>query len=235
MKAIVLLSGGQDSTTCLAWAVQQYGKEEVLALTINYGQRHISELISADMVARLAEVKHLEIPVAAWGAALGDASALTGVGSVSDVQPNGLPASFVPGRNALFLTIAASVAAAHNARTIVAGVCQTDYSGYPDCRREFIDLMEQALTVGIGPRAGQRPPDAFHIETPLMWLTKAETVKLMFRLTKEWWLGHTQTCYEGKRPPCMKCPACLLRAKGFEEAGLKDPLIAEAKSSPVHF
>jgi 7-cyano-7-deazaguanine synthase len=220
MKAIVLLSGGQDSTTALAWACVQWKPEDILALSIFYGQRHSTELAAARIIAGIASVKHEELYIDAFGKAMAPASALVGGGDVSSQSKfnTQLPASFVPARNALFLTLAAGVMAREKADNIVTGVCQTDYSGYPDCRREFINSMEKTLELALDMKR-------VSIHTPLMYMSKAETVKLMARLNCMWWLKLSHTCYEGQQPPCQTCPACILRAKGFAEAGMKDPLL----------
>lgn len=220
MKTIVLLSGGQDSTTALAWAIKQWAPSDVLALTIMYGQRHAAELEAATFVSGIAGVKHEVMHIPAFGKSVTAASALVGDGDVRAASPykDNLPASFVPARNALFLTLAAGVMAREKCDNIVMGVCQTDYSGYPDCREAFIKAMGVTLELALDmPR--------IHIHTPLMWLTKAETVKLMDRLCCLYWLQFTMTCYEGKAPPCGTCPSCTLRAKGFAEAGIADPLM----------
>lgn len=219
-KAIVLLSGGQDSTTALAWACQQWGAVNVHALSVFYGQRHRIELNSARRIAELAGVTYETMQIEDFGKALSPASALVGDGDVAGESSfnKNLPASFVPARNALFLTLASSVMARHNAADIVTGVCQTDFSGYPDCRRTFIDAMERALALALDmPRVS--------IHTPLMYMTKAETIYMMSRMGLLSWLRHSHTCYRGLKPPCGTCPACLLRSKGFLEAGITDPLL----------
>lgn len=222
-KAVALFSGGQDSTTCLYWAKQNF--DEVVALSIYYGQRHREELNAAAEIARLAGVKHLILEAAflakLGGSALVDPSKpLTWDGGIPDAaMPQGLPSSFVPGRNAIMLTIAASVAVSEGAKDIVTGVCQTDYSGYPDCRREFIDAIEKSLSLAMPSSVGP-----IRVHTPLMHITKAETVRLGMRLPGcAEALAQSITCYEGKRPGCGVCPACDLRAKGFAEAGVPDP------------
>lgn len=222
-KAIVLLSGGQDSTTCLFWARQLF--DEVLAVSVFYGQRHRAELVAAQAIASAAGVHHrvLEAPVLGGlgdSALVDPSAALTAEGGRPDhAMPQGLPSSFVPARNILFLTLAAAVAVKEGSRDVVAGLCQTDYSGYPDCRRSFVDALEVALTAGLPSSCGP-----MRISTPLMYLSKAETVRLADRLPGCWdALGLTITCYEGKRPGCDVCAACALRAKGFEEAGYPDP------------
>ena len=133
---------------------------------------------------------------------------------------DGLPNTFVPGRNALFLTMAASFAYQKQIRTIYTGVCETDYSGYPDCRAPFIDAIAKAIGLAMD--------TSFDIRTPLMTKTKADTVKWMQSLGRLDWYADTHTCYEGHRPACGKCPACTLRLRGFSEAGLSDPIAYHA-------
>jgi 7-cyano-7-deazaguanine synthase len=223
-KAIVLLSGGQDSTTCLYWARQQF--DEVIAVSIFYGQRHASELQAARDIAQAARILgHSEVALSALGD-IGDSALvrkdleLTGDGGRPDAaMPQGLPTSFVPGRNLLFLSVAGALAVKHGVKDIVTGVCQTDFSGYPDCRREFIDSMERTLSLAMPSSAGP-----LRIHTPLMHMTKAETVRLASRLPGCLdALRFSVTCYHGQRPGCGTCPACTLRAKGFTEAGMPDP------------
>lgn len=220
--AIVLLSGGQDSTTCLYWAMNQFSS--VRALSVVYGQKHAIELTAAKDIAARAGVPHdtLDLTVLAQigGSALVGDGEIAGSGGLVDVtMPQGLPTSFVPGRNMLFLATAASYAVRHEARRIVTGVCQTDFSGYPDCRRDFIDAMEVAATMAMPSSCGP-----IEILTPLMRLTKAETVKLARELPGCWEaLALSVTCYNGRRPGCGTCPACELRARGFYEAGEVDP------------
>lgn len=222
-RAIVLFSGGQDSTTCLALARLLF--DEVIALSIFYGQRHRAELEAATEIATMFGVEHvlLDAPVVSTigGSALVDATApLTTDGGTPDIEmPQGLPSSFVPGRNALFFTLAAMVAAKRGARDIISGVCQTDFSGYPDCRRTFVDSTEKMLTEAMPSSIGP-----IRITTPLMWMTKAETVHLARRLPGCWEaLARSITCYNGERPGCGKCAACDLRSRGFIEANEADP------------
>jgi 7-cyano-7-deazaguanine synthase len=220
--AIILLSGGQDSATCLHWALARYNR--VHALSLHYGQRHAIELDAARKIGKAATT-HIVLDVPSLGAladsALLDPSQpLTASGGLADSEaPAGLPSSFVPGRNMVFLAIASVYAVRMAASAIVTGVCQTDYSGYPDCRRTFIDAMELAATLAM--------PSSCPIEiiTPLMDLTKAETVTLARELGLACWeaIGQSVTCYEGLRPGCGVCPACALRAVGFAEAGEEDP------------
>lgn len=224
-KAIVLLSGGQDSTTALYWA-REHGYDPI-ALSLFYGQRHETELIAAREIAKDVALAHHVYRIPALGEISYEASAMVDAskplkasGGYQDKHaPGGLPTSFVPGRNALFLVLAGAVAVREGANDIITGVCETDYSGYPDCRREFIDYMEKTLALAMPSGCGP-----FNIHTPLMYMTKAETVKLARRLPGCWdALAKSITCYEGARPGCGKCPACALRAKGFAEAGEKDP------------
>ena len=220
-KVIVLLSGGQDSTTCLYWAKAMF--DEVEAITIAYGQRHAVEIDAAVRIAASAGVSHRVIDVPSIGGVGGSDLTKTGTairesgGFADRAMPQGLPTSFVPGRNAMFLTVAASFAVVRGVRDIVTGVCQTDYSGYPDCREEFVQAMASALTLAMPSGSGP-----LRIHTPLMHMTKAETVRMAMRLPGCWdALAHSVTCYNGSA--CGVCPACVLRAKGFADAGKDDP------------
>lgn len=222
-KAVVVFSGGQDSTTVLYKARAEF--DEVVAVSVFYGQRHRAELDAARSIAGMAGVRHEVLELPALGgignSALVDATrALTADGGMTDSQmPQGLPSSFVPGRNLLLLALAAAVAVREGAKDILTGVCQTDYSGYPDCRREFIDALEVTLGLAMPSSAGP-----FRIHTPMMQLSKAATVHMARALTGCWEaLALSVTCYEGKRPGCGVCAACVLRAKGFAEAGEIDP------------
>jgi 7-cyano-7-deazaguanine synthase len=222
-QALVLFSGGQDSTTCLAWALDRY--EHVETVAFDYGQRHRIELECRDHVReRIAR----EFP--AWAARLGPDHLLPieVLGRISDtaltrdaeiaLQSDGLPNTFVPGRNLLFLTLAAALAYRRGITVLVGGMCETDYSGYPDCRDSTMKAMQLALALGT-----DRP---FEIETPLMWLDKAATWELASRLGGDALVDivreDTHTCYLGERGKlhawgygCGTCPACELRAKGF--------------------
>jgi 7-cyano-7-deazaguanine synthase len=214
--AVVLLSGGQDSTTCLAWAMARFSR--VVTVTIDYGQRHRIELDAARRIAAAANVPHALIPCDSF-IALGGNS-LTSSMPVEAASAGALPNSFVPGRNLVFLTLAAAFAWQRGIADLVTGVCQTDYSGYPDCRADTMTALQAAL------RAGMDCP--FTIHAPLMHLTKAETVLLLRDLGRLDWLSLSHTCYNGAVPPCGTCPACQLRAKGFAAAGLPDPLLRAA-------
>lgn len=226
--AVVLLSGGQDSATCLAWA-KECGWE-LHAISFFYGQRHQAELDAARRIAEKAGVvSHVNLALPLDDEALRSSSALTGdlpvagSGGYGDTEaPEGLPTSFVPGRNLLFLGFAAARAVAVGARDIITGVCQTDYSGYPDCRADFVGAMKVAINRAMPSSCGP-----IEIHAPLMYRTKAETVQFAVELGAMDLIAETVTCYHGKRPGCGTCPACVLRARGFEEAGVADP--AEAR------
>lgn len=219
-EALVVLSGGQDSTTCMQWALENFGR--VHAVTFRYGQRHAREVRSAIAVARylgVASHKILELDLfqQLGGNALVDPSQ-----EISQAEGE-LPTTFVPGRNVLFLTAAAAHAYNLGISDLVTGVCQTDYSGYPDCRRDTIQALEMTLRFALD-------LTALKIHTPLMDWSKAETVKWMWERGPDVYhaLQLTHTCYEGKYPPCGECPACRLRAKGFEGANYRDPLLDTA-------
>lgn len=243
-KAVVLLSGGQDSTTSLYWAKRALdedingdgGRTELHALTMFYGQRHKAEIDAARKIAGMAGcVSHEVMQVdALLGAksALTDGSPIATDGGLPDAQaPGGLPTTFVPGRNLVFLALAVAHAARVGAEFIVTGVCQTDYSGYPDCRIEFIHAMQEAIRQAWP--SGAKAP---RILVPLMWLTKAQTVKLAIDLPGCMEaLSQTITCYHGHKGGChglvsnlvpvKPCPACELRKRGFTEAGVIDPAL----------
>lgn len=214
--AVVVLSGGQDSTICLAWAQRRFAR--VAAITFDYGQRHRIELAAAVAVAQAAGVtQHRTLRVSSL-ADLGG-NALTGDEAVANDlrERDGLPNTFVPGRNLVFMTLAAAWAYQLGCAELVTGVCQTDFSGYPDCRETTMQALQLAL------REGMAAP--FTIHTPLMQLTKAESVQLAVEVGAIGLLAHSHTCYNGQVPPCGTCPACQLRARGFAEAGIPDPLL----------
>ncbi len=222
-SALVLFSGGQDSTTCLAYALERYERVETIAF--DYRQRHHVELES-----RLAVLQQIRAQFPAWGAKLGEDHLLdlAVLGAVSEtsltretafkMESSGLPNTFVPGRNLLFLTLAAALAYRRDLQVIVTGVCETDFSGYPDCRDDTMKAMQLALSLGMDKR--------FLIETPLMWIDKAATWELSHTLGGEALVDliveHTHTCYLGDRTHrhdwgygCGECPACGLRARGY--------------------
>ena len=217
-KALVVLSGGQDSTTCLFWAIDRFGRDNVSTISFDYGQRHKIELECATRVAEYADVRNTRLPIDTFNALGGDALTDENIEVESRTGPDsGLPNTFVPGRNLIFLTFAAACAYQQGIGNLVTGVAQTDYSGYPDCRDETIRSLQQTL------RAGMESDIVIH--TPLMHLTKRETVELVRDLGELPAMALTHTCYNGKRPPCGTCPACELRARGFAEAGIEDPLL----------
>ena len=222
--ALVLFSGGQDSTTCAAWALERY--ERVETIGFDYGQRHAIELtvrpgvlqslrrISPDWDARLGEDHMIDLGI---------------LGTISDtsltrdveitMQANGLPNSFVPGRNLLFMMVAATLAYRRGLDVLVGGMCETDYSGYPDCRHDTMASLEHTLNLGMA--------TALSIQTPLMWLDKAATWTLAQQLGGDALLEcvrtETHTCYLGERGAlhdwgygCGSCPACELRARGYQ-------------------
>jgi 7-cyano-7-deazaguanine synthase len=213
-SAIVVLSGGQDSTTCLFWAINEF--DSVETVTFDYGQRHRIELEAAQKIAKLAGVKNTILPIDTFGILGGNS--LTGKEAVDESSQEGeLPNSFVPGRNLIFLTFAAAFAYQREIKDLVTGVCQTDYSGYPDCRQNTIEAIQLAINLGMESNV--------RIHTPLMWMTKSETVKFAEEVGALEALAWSHTCYNGEVPPCGQCPACELRAKGFEEGGIPDPLL----------
>ena len=221
--ALVLFSGGQDSTACLAWALERYAMVETLGF--DYGQRHRIELD-----CRLTVRSELLKAFPQWTSRLGQDHLLDLrlLGQISDtaltrdraieLQAGGLPNTFVPGRNLLFLTYAAALAYRRGASVLVGGMCETDYSGYPDCRDNTLKAMQVALSLGLD--------TPMVVETPLMWLSKAQTWALSHLLggdaLTELIIEHTHTCYLGQRGEryawghgCGQCPACELRAAGF--------------------
>ena len=230
-NALVLFSGGQDSTTCLAHALTRYARVETLAF--DYRQRHAVEL-----QARVQVLQAIRTQFPAWAPKLGEDHLLdlAVLGQVSEtsltrdtafqMESTGLPNTFVPGRNLLFLTLAAALAYRRDLPVIVTGVCETDFSGYPDCRDDTMKAMQLALSLGMDKR--------YLIDTPLMWIDKADTWQLAHDLGERARPGgglalvdliieHTHTCYQGDRTHrhrwgygCGACPACELRAGGFD-------------------
>jgi 7-cyano-7-deazaguanine synthase len=222
--ALVLFSGGQDSTTCLAWALERFGAVETVGF--DYGQRHAAELVARPKIiaairARFPQwaerlggdhVLTLDVLKAIGGSALTDAVKI-------EMGANGLPTTFVPGRNLLFLTAAGALGYRRGSRHLVGGMCETDFSGYPDCRDATIKALGHALDLGMDTH--------FELHTPLMWLDKAATWMLAETLGGQQLVDliveETVTCYEGDRSRrhawgygCGTCPACELRANGFE-------------------
>ncbi len=212
--ALVILSGGADSTICLHWALRRF--ETVHSISFDYGQRHAIELSCAADISKRLAVPHQVISVSSLKDLGGNALVEKNL-SISSVGRQNLPNTFVPGRNLIFITLAAARAWQLGISELVTGVCQTDYSGYPDCRETTMKALEESLSCGMD--------FSFHIHTPLMHLSKAESIGLAIELDALESLAYTHTCYEGQQPPCGTCPSCELRKKGFSEAGLEDPLL----------
>ena len=230
-KALVILSGGQDSTTCLYWAIEHFGRKNVMTLTFDYDQRHKREVKCAEKISLLANVPHEILDV---GNILKGTSPLVNkekqVGQYESAEtlPGGLEDTFVPCRNILFITLATNRAVVSGCSSIVTGVSQEDYGGYPDCRLDFIHAMQNALTQGLDMD--------MKIETPLINLDKQQTVQMAVDLGQDCMnaLAYSHTCYNGVKTSkidgkivvgCGKCHACLLRDKGFKLAGVIDPIL----------
>lgn len=224
-SALVLFSGGQDSATCLAWALDRY--ERVETIGFDYGQRHAIELtVRPAVLSKTAALKP------EWATRLGEDHMidLGLIGQISDtaltsdveisMQENGLPNTFVPGRNLLFMMVAATLAYRRGLNTLVGGMCETDFSGYPDCRDDTMKSLQVTLNLGMATR--------LKLETPLMWIDKADTWRLAEKLggapLVDLIRSETHTCYLGERGQlhdwghgCGKCPACELRARGYAQ------------------
>ncbi|CAM4463199.1 7-cyano-7-deazaguanine synthase QueC [Paenibacillus phoenicis] len=206
-KAVVVFSGGQDSTTCLFWAIQQFG--EVEAVTFDYGQRHKLEIECAKSITAELGIKHTVLDMSLLGQLT--ANALTRSDIAIEHQEGELPSTFVDGRNHLFLSFAAVLAKGVGAKHIVTGVCETDFSGYPDCRDVFVKSLNVTLNLAMDYE--------FVIHTPLMWIDKAETWKLADELGAfDFVRERTLTCYNGIiGDGCGECPACKLRKAGLDK------------------
>lgn len=219
-KAIVLLSGGLDS--CVALHVAQRDGHEVSALSFNYGQRHSKELECARRIAaraKVAEHSVVSLDLAQWGGStLTDMSRDVADG---DVGRHDIPQTYVPARNMVFLSVAASLAEARGAEHIYIGVSQVDYSGYVDCRGVFIEAMERAINLGtvMGTEEGRH----ISIHAPFENMTKADEIRLGLELGVDF--GLTWSCYRGGDRPCGTCDSCLLRARAFAEVGIADPAL----------
>jgi 7-cyano-7-deazaguanine synthase len=228
--ALVLFSGGQDSATCLAWALERFGRVETIGF--DYGQRHRVEM---DCRTRFRERLIERFPV--WAERLGEdhVLGLGALGQISDTaltrdaairfEDNGLPNTFVPGRNLLFFTFAAALAYRRNMKHLVGGMCETDYSGYPDCRDDTLKALQITLNLGMDQR--------FVLHTPLMWIDKADTWRLARSLggqaLVDLIIDETHTCYRGERADCHpwgygcgSCLACELRAEGYRRFAVAD-------------
>ncbi|QYJ96014.1 7-cyano-7-deazaguanine synthase QueC [Shewanella alkalitolerans] len=209
-KAVVVFSGGQDSTTCLIQALNQY--DEVHAVTFDYGQRHSEEIATAAKLAKdLKVASHKILDVTVLNELAISALTRDAIPVSNELMENGLPNTFVPGRNILFLTLAGIYAYQLGAESVITGVCETDFSGYPDCRDSFIKAMQSALEQGMDRE--------LKLVTPLMWLNKAQTWALADKYhSLELVRDQTLTCYNGiVGSGCGTCPACLLRAKGLND------------------
>ncbi|MED4452500.1 7-cyano-7-deazaguanine synthase QueC [Metabacillus fastidiosus] len=206
-KAIVVFSGGQDSTTCLFWALKEF--KEVEAVTFQYGQRHDLEIEVAKSIAKELNVKHHLLDMSLLNQLA--PNALTRDDIEIEQKDGELPNTFVPGRNLLFLSFATVLASQVGARHIITGVCETDFSGYPDCRDVFIKSCNVTVNLAMD--------NNFVIHTPLMWLNKAETWELADKLGQlDFVINKTLTCYNGiMAEGCGKCPACELRNRGLEQ------------------
>lgn len=226
-KAVVVFSGGQDSTTCLLYAVQQF--DEVHAITFDYGQRHVQEIEVARQIAvDLGLAAHKVLDVGLLNELAVSALTRDAIPVSNDLQANGLPNTFVPGRNILFLTLAAIYAYQVGADTVITGVCETDFSGYPDCRDEFIKALNHAVKLGM-----ERD---VKFETPLMWLNKAETWALADKIGRlDYVRQKTLTCYNGViGDGCGECPACKLRAKGLQDYQQAPDVVMAALDSKLN-
>ena len=207
-KAFFIFSGGQDSTTCLIQAIQQYGRENVAAITFQYGQRHAIELERARQIAQDFNIPQTVLDLSLMQHITHNAL-MDGQATIES-QENGVPNTFVDGRNALFLLYAAIYAKSQNIRHIIVGVCETDFSGYPDCRDVFVKSMNVTLNLAMD--------YAFQIHTPLMYLTKAQTWALADQLGYlDYIREYTHTCYLGIAGGCGECPSCVLRERGLAE------------------
>jgi 7-cyano-7-deazaguanine synthase len=201
--------------------MDRFGRDNVSAISFDYGQRHRIELECAKAIAKDAGVEHAILPINTFAALGGDALTDPGIAVQSGVDElSGLPNTFVPGRNLIFVTYAAAYAWREDIGNIVVGVAQTDYSGYPDCREETIQALQKAIRLGMESK--------IEILAPLMHLSKKETVEMVRDLGGLEAMALTHTCYNGERPPCGVCAACELRARGFAEAGIEDPLVTRA-------
>ncbi|MDR1774631.1 MAG: 7-cyano-7-deazaguanine synthase QueC [Clostridioides sp.] len=207
--AVVVLSGGQDSTTCLFWAIKKYKK--VIGISFDYGQKHIKEIECAKNICLENNIEHHIIELPILNTLTENSLTRIDIDVDSEKPKEGLPNSFVDGRNMLFLNVAAIFAKQKGAHTIITGVSQTDFSGYPDCRYEFIKSMEVSLTLAMD--------YPFSIKTPLMWLDKSQVWNLADELgVLDVIREKTITCYNGiKGEGCGKCPACKLRNEGYKK------------------
>jgi 7-cyano-7-deazaguanine synthase len=229
-RALVILSGGQDSVTCLFWAIREYGRENVSAITFDYGQRHSIELEAAHKVCEIARVEHELITVPKI---LESTSPLVSNNELeryespeqmAEVIGNRVELTFVPMRNTFFFTVAANRAVARGCDVLVTGICGEDNANYPDCTEDFRHAFQSMLNLSLGLRAG-----SIRVEAPLMFCSKSDTVLLARQLPGCWEaLAFSHTSYDGKYPPTDMNHSNVLRAKGFADAGFPDPLVIRA-------
>lgn len=233
-NAVVIFSGGQDSTTCLFYALSKYSK--VHTVSFDYGQRHVEELAAAQSILavasssenghRLGNHKLIDLSnvLQSTSPLLSD-NPVEHYKAISEM-PGGVEPTFVPARNLLFITVATNYAVANDATVLITGVCEEDYGGYPDCRASFIAATQDAINKGVFEGSGI----SLQIDTPLMYKTKADTVRMALEFPGcIEALAFSHTCYDGEFPPNPYNHASILRARGFHEAGVADPLILRAK------
>ena len=231
-NGLVILSGGQDSTTTALFARLEC--KELHGVTFNYGQKHKIEINSAIKIAKLLNFKSHEViniknTLKITSPIINKKKKITKYNSKTEMT-KGIEPTFIPSRNILFLTIASNRAILRNCKTIYTGVCEEDYGGYPDCRKIFIDSIEKSLNLGI---FGKKK--VIKIKTPLMKLTKKESVKIAIKKCKNMKefnkiFSETHTCYDGKKGGCRKCHACILRDIGFKQAKIIDPILVFRKN-----
>ena len=217
---VVVLSGGLDSTVCTALAAREAGP--LLALSFDYGQRHRVELARAAEVARHYGAEHLVVPIdlRGWGGSALTDDSIDVPAAGGPAEAGAIPVTYVPARNLIFLSIAVGVAEARDAERVHLGVNALDYSGYPDCRPEFVESFRATAALALKRGVEGRPVD---VCTPLVSLTKAEIVRLGLELGAP--LHLTWSCYQGGEAPCGRCDSCALRARGFAHAGVADPAL----------
>ena len=222
MKSVVILSGGLDSTTCAAIAAIE--SDEIICLSFDYGQRHRRELESAARVAEHygAELFTVELDTRQWGgSALTDEIELPKKREIDD----SIPVTYVPARNTIFLSVALAIAEARVADRVYIGVNALDYSGYPDCRPEYIEAFQSLANIAQKRAVEGRP---VNIQAPLIWLSKSEIIERAKDLGAP--LELSWSCYEGGQVPCGECDSCVIRAQGFAAAGIVDPALAGARA-----
>lgn len=212
---IVVFSGGQDSTTCLFWARKHF--EYIHAVTFDYGQRHRVELEAAQTICKKFDIEQTQLTIDTFTQLGGNSLTDQTIAVEASPDKKNLPNSFVPGRNLIFLTYAAALGWKKDIYDLVTGVCQVDYSGYPDCRANTMQALQQSISLGMD--------SPFQIHTPLLHLSKAQSIVLAQEVGALEALAWSHTCYNGQVPPCGKCPACQIRARGFQDAQIPDPLL----------